>query len=621
MRRAATGLALGLAVARRLRQRPDGAPAARRPPACRAIARSPARRCTCRPARAAGARLPLVIGLHGAGGTGADFDGLRRPLGRRRRRRASPPSTRRPPRRGASGASTARRARTTSPRIEALLDAIEALGCTDPDRVYATGVSNGGGFAARLGCELADRLAGRRAGRRRLPRARPLPGEPAHVAARDPRARRPRRALPRHRRPTSRATSRASSTRWARPRRLLRPPGATHPCRGVTRLRYRGCDDGHGRRARRDRGPRPRLGRQGRARRTWTPTRRSGASSAARRRSRLTESDAKASRSEEPSCRSAETVRLSGRRASHLWPRSLQLQPSRRVGNLYAVRAAHKGRARLIPHPPGKLTRSGRWPPRRVGAVTSGRDAGPGGRTPRSSSPSSSRESRRRQQRGCPVERAVADVQVARVERIGSRDTPAVNAKRRGGSRSRSPPSGPPKRPALWAAGLSPRGLALCGYDLRVGRELIHAARDAFKSARLLDAAPSGKMRSLVRGPCRGAAQRRAVSGAERQPRALTARSISRFISRSLIDAPLVADVLAARERDLDLRVRALEVDAASGRASGPSRASCRSGARSRACAAAACAGARARGSRASPARRAGCGRCAATPRRRGRAA
>jgi polyhydroxybutyrate depolymerase len=43
--------------------------------------------------------------------------------------------------------------------VRALLDRVEQWPCIDSARVYATGVSNGGGFTARLGCELADRLA------------------------------------------------------------------------------------------------------------------------------------------------------------------------------------------------------------------------------------------------------------------------------------------------------------------------------------------------------------------------------------------------------------------------------------------------------------------------------
>jgi polyhydroxybutyrate depolymerase len=43
--------------------------------------------------------------------------------------------------------------------VRALLDRVERASCIDGSRVYATGVSNGGGFTARLGCEMADRLA------------------------------------------------------------------------------------------------------------------------------------------------------------------------------------------------------------------------------------------------------------------------------------------------------------------------------------------------------------------------------------------------------------------------------------------------------------------------------
>jgi polyhydroxybutyrate depolymerase len=43
--------------------------------------------------------------------------------------------------------------------VRVLLDRVVALGCVEGTRVYATGASNGGGFTARLGCEMADRLA------------------------------------------------------------------------------------------------------------------------------------------------------------------------------------------------------------------------------------------------------------------------------------------------------------------------------------------------------------------------------------------------------------------------------------------------------------------------------
>jgi polyhydroxybutyrate depolymerase len=43
--------------------------------------------------------------------------------------------------------------------VRVLLNRMERTSCVDSSRVYATGVSNGGGFTARLGCEMADRLA------------------------------------------------------------------------------------------------------------------------------------------------------------------------------------------------------------------------------------------------------------------------------------------------------------------------------------------------------------------------------------------------------------------------------------------------------------------------------
>jgi polyhydroxybutyrate depolymerase len=43
--------------------------------------------------------------------------------------------------------------------VRVLLDQASDLSCVDSSRVYATGASNGGGFTARLGCEMADKLA------------------------------------------------------------------------------------------------------------------------------------------------------------------------------------------------------------------------------------------------------------------------------------------------------------------------------------------------------------------------------------------------------------------------------------------------------------------------------
>jgi polyhydroxybutyrate depolymerase len=43
--------------------------------------------------------------------------------------------------------------------ISAVIDALAAKLCTDPARVFAAGLSNGGFMSHRLGCELADKIA------------------------------------------------------------------------------------------------------------------------------------------------------------------------------------------------------------------------------------------------------------------------------------------------------------------------------------------------------------------------------------------------------------------------------------------------------------------------------
>jgi polyhydroxybutyrate depolymerase len=44
--------------------------------------------------------------------------------------------------------------------VAELIEQVATVGCVDPQRVFAVGVSNGGGLAARVGCELAGRVAG-----------------------------------------------------------------------------------------------------------------------------------------------------------------------------------------------------------------------------------------------------------------------------------------------------------------------------------------------------------------------------------------------------------------------------------------------------------------------------
>lgn len=109
------------------------------------------------PRVAANRPLPLVLVLHGAGGTGREMD------------------------QGTGMSALADRAGFVAvypsaawkfwniqalPRkpddvtfIRTLLETVESQVCVDPHRVYATGVSNGGGMVALLACAMSDRLA------------------------------------------------------------------------------------------------------------------------------------------------------------------------------------------------------------------------------------------------------------------------------------------------------------------------------------------------------------------------------------------------------------------------------------------------------------------------------
>jgi polyhydroxybutyrate depolymerase len=95
---------------------------------------------------------PLVLAFHGAGGSGAGFaveSGLSKTADAHGFAVLYP------------NAASARKfwslSRSTGnvdvERVEALIPQALAAVCGDPKRVFATGVSNGGGFTARLGCE------------------------------------------------------------------------------------------------------------------------------------------------------------------------------------------------------------------------------------------------------------------------------------------------------------------------------------------------------------------------------------------------------------------------------------------------------------------------------------
>ena len=111
------------------------------------------------PPSAVGRRLPLVVALHGAGGSGPwmeSYTGLSRLGDRTGFIVAYPTASGSPARWNFAGGSG--RAPDDVAFIRDLLAALVSRTCVDPNRVYATGVSNGGGMAARLGCELSDRL-------------------------------------------------------------------------------------------------------------------------------------------------------------------------------------------------------------------------------------------------------------------------------------------------------------------------------------------------------------------------------------------------------------------------------------------------------------------------------
>ena len=104
------------------------------------------------------APLPLVVAFHGARGDGDGFaaeSGLSRSADRHGFAVLYP----------TAGSSrrfwSLNRASTPDDvaRLRALLPRAERRTCADPRRLYATGVSNGGGFAARVGCEMAGTFA------------------------------------------------------------------------------------------------------------------------------------------------------------------------------------------------------------------------------------------------------------------------------------------------------------------------------------------------------------------------------------------------------------------------------------------------------------------------------
>lgn len=101
-------------------------------------------------------RPPLVLAFHGLGGDGA---GLSRFLGLDDVARREGVVAAYPDARARDWELNRRRGDHDLPMVRRLIAALVARGCADRRRVYATGFSNGGSFAARVGCDLAGRIA------------------------------------------------------------------------------------------------------------------------------------------------------------------------------------------------------------------------------------------------------------------------------------------------------------------------------------------------------------------------------------------------------------------------------------------------------------------------------
>ena len=115
------------------------------------------------PARDDDARLPVVIDWHGLGSDGAQqalLTGYEELAGREGFVAVHPTGPR-----GGGGQTSWELVQLDIPGRDdvalaaAIIDRLVGEYCVDPDRVYSTGMSNGGFFTSRLVCELADRIA------------------------------------------------------------------------------------------------------------------------------------------------------------------------------------------------------------------------------------------------------------------------------------------------------------------------------------------------------------------------------------------------------------------------------------------------------------------------------
>jgi len=127
--------------------------------------------------------------------------------------------------------------------VTALLDGQQATGCFDPDRVSITGVSNGAGFAARMGCELPTRFAAVipvAAGYRALD---PCPAN-ARASFLDIHGTADTVVPINGKKPDRKGNVARYATGWARRVGCSATPRSSRPGRLVTRFRYTGCDSG-----------------------------------------------------------------------------------------------------------------------------------------------------------------------------------------------------------------------------------------------------------------------------------------------------------------------------------------------------------------------------------------
>jgi polyhydroxybutyrate depolymerase len=192
--------------------------------------------------RTARAPLPLVVAFHGAGGSGAGFaeeSGLSRSADRHGFAVLYPQA-------GSSRRfwSLNRAARPDDvQRLRAVLPEATRRACADPRRLYATGVSNGGGFAARVACEMSGSfaavapVAGGYSSLDRCPRAARASVLEIHGSA--------DQVVPYKGRGADRAGDvRAYVAAWARRDGCDARPRTTHPARYVTRVSYSHCPRG-----------------------------------------------------------------------------------------------------------------------------------------------------------------------------------------------------------------------------------------------------------------------------------------------------------------------------------------------------------------------------------------